>query len=96
MREVYDNLMHAMQTGVKFLMEIVPTTVTHGECSPKHLRVGVNSALIDSAAVATLCMRKGIFTEEEYTAALVEFATNDVKSYTKKLEQLTGKKVTLV
>lgn len=95
MKEKYTKLLHAMQTGVGFLMERTASHVS-GECSPKHLRVGVNAALIDSGALASLLLKKGIFTEDEYFESLAEYAQGDVDSYTKKLEELTGLKVTLV
>lgn len=57
---------HAMQTGVAVKMEHDPS----GETTAKHLRVGVNSAMVDTAALAELLVEKGIFTEDEYHAAL--------------------------
>lgn len=86
----YFTLLHAMQTGVRFLMEYDPS-----ETSPKHLRVGVNSALADSGAVAELLIRKGVITREELYTELCNKLQKDVDSYTEKLEKLTGKKVTL-
>ncbi len=72
----YEQLLHAMQTGVAFVMEI-----DEGETSPKHLRVGVNSAMIDSGAMAGLLIKKGIITEDEYYDALIEVAEREVQSY---------------
>lgn len=84
-----------MQTGVKFLLESEPGLNPQGECSPKHLRTGINSALIDSGAVGQLLIEKGIITEEEYFEKLADLAEADVASYTEKLEQRFGTKVTL-
>lgn len=40
LRQEYASLCHAMQSGVAFKINIDP-----GETMPKHLRVGVNSAM---------------------------------------------------
>jgi hypothetical protein len=55
---------HAMQTGVAAKMQREPA-----ETTPKHLRVGVNSAMVGNAALAKLLIEKGIFTEAEYFQA---------------------------
>jgi hypothetical protein len=91
MREKYLALLHAMQTGVAYVLEWEP----NGECSPKHLRTGVNNALISNGALAALCIEKGLFTEEEYLAKLVEYAQRDVDSYTARIQKKLGRKVTL-
>ena len=46
-RAEYVNLAHAMQSGVA--MEI---GLNGGAASPKHLRVGINSAMSDASGVA--------------------------------------------
>lgn len=71
---------HAMQTGVKLKMQKDPN-----DCSPKHLRVGVNSALVETSALASILMAKGIFTETEYREALADFMEREVESYRKEL-----------
>lgn len=80
-RERYESALHSMQTGVAMLMNY-----DGKETSPKHLRVGVNSALIDSAALAKILIDKGIITEEEYYASLADFAEADAASYQEKLQ----------
>jgi hypothetical protein len=55
----YAEAMHAMQTGV--------ANLSGNDLAPKHLRVGINSALVDNAALARLLVKKGVFTQEEYT-----------------------------
>lgn len=82
-RERYMRAMHAMQSGVAALM---PSK----ETEPKHLRVGVNSALIDSAAVASLLIAKGVFTEDEYLEALALTAERDVATYTQLVRERYG------
>lgn len=91
LKDRYVALVHAMQSGVAMLMHHEP-----GETEPKHLRVGVNSALCDSGALAELLLAKGVFTEEEYLKAICTTLERDVKSYESKLEAIYGRKVTLV
>lgn len=62
----------------------------------KSLRVGINSTLIDTSAVAGLLMDKGIFNEEEYLSALVDAAEAEKARYEHEIERLTGTAVTLV
>jgi hypothetical protein len=88
----YEELLHAAQSGVAMLMNYEEGD---GETSPKHLRVGVNSALVQNSALAMLLMRKGVFTEEEYWAAQVELWQAEVESYEQIIEQRLGTKVTL-
>lgn len=93
MKRSYEEAAHAMQAGVAFEMQMDPD---HAATSPKHLRVVVNSALVDSSALAKLLIAKGIFTYPEYYEALAEGMEAEVDRYTQRLERLTGKKVTLV
>ena len=73
----YKAAMHAMQTGVAF-------DEAHGDdsLSPKHLRVGVNSCLVDSGALAGLLITKRVITEVEYVEALADAAEAEQKRYT--------------
>ena len=101
LRVRYTNALHAVQSGVLalFLHENGPANTYHdkviGECSRKHLRVGVNSALLDSAAIARLLIAKGVFTEEEHAEALAELAEQEKALYEAKLSGLKGAKVSL-
>lgn len=72
---------HAMQTGAAVELE-------HGggeECNPKHLRVGVNSAMVEHAALAKLLIGKGVIHEDEYMEALEQMMMVEVKSYEERL-----------
>lgn len=84
-KQEYRDAAHAMQTGVA-------TTMTHDphEAAPKHLRVGVNSALVDSGALAHLLMRKGLITEEEYCLALRDGMVAEAMRYEKELTEKLG------
>jgi hypothetical protein len=67
LNERYVVAAHAMQTGVALEQVHNP-----GPTLPKHLRVGINSALVNQAALARLLIDIGIITEEEYLKALAE------------------------
>lgn len=86
----YFKATHAMQSGVAAEMNYrtQPT-------EPKHLRVGINSALVDSSSLARLLMSKGVFTEEEYTAAIADGMEAEVERYRIHISKLLGKDVTL-
>jgi len=77
--ERYKAAMHAVQTAIRLEIE------TKGEqgagATPKHLRLGINSALVDSGALARLLMQKGIITREEHLEMLAKVAEEEVKIY---------------
>lgn len=85
LRLKYHALCHAMQSGVAMKMNYEP-----GETTPKHLRVGVNSTMVETGALAKLLMEKGVFTENEYYQALVEGMQNEVRLYKEWLQQRLG------
>lgn len=89
----YEALLHAMQTGVAMLMNYETKDPEH---SFKHLRVGINSAFIDTGAIVLLLVKKGVITEEEHLEALIQLARNEVRLYTKKCSEVLGKPITLV
>lgn len=86
-RERYEAALHAMQSGVAATMG--------DECSPKHLRVGVNAAMADQGSLVRLLIAKGVFTEAEYLAALVVGMEAEKASYEKKLSAKFGTDVRL-
>jgi len=91
-KERYAAAAHAMQSGVAMEM-FLPDRQSATE--PKHLRVGVNSALVDSAALAELLIRKGVITEEEYFEALAEGMEREQRKYEKRLSEHYGRRITL-
>lgn len=86
----YEALCHTMQSGVAMEMNYSTSST-----EPKHLRVGVNSALVDGAALAKLLMLKGVFTEEEYYEAIRDQMKEEVERYQDILSRKLGAKVTL-
>lgn len=81
---------HAMQSGVAMMMNHRAE-----ETAPKHLRVGVNSAMVDSAALARLLIAKGVFTAEEHAAALADEMQREADGYELKISNVVGHRVTL-
>ncbi len=85
LREQYRVLMHAVQTGVGYTLGF-----DSREGTPKNLRVGVNSALINQCAIVKLLINRGIITELEYWEAVVEQTKLEVASYEEKLGAVMG------
>lgn len=67
----YESAAHGMQTATAHEQNLGSDSG-----SPKHLRVGVNSALVNVAALAELLIKKGLITEAEYLEEL-RLAMND-------------------
>ena len=65
------------------------------DTQPKHLRVGVNSALVDSSALAELLIAKGVISEAEYLEAIAAGMEREARNYEERLSQKLGTKVTL-
>ena len=77
----YEEAAHAMQSAVAYEMNkrSAPT-------EPKHLRVGVNVAMCDHAALVFLLVEKGVITEEEYLEAIRQSMNNEVHRYEQALD----------
>ena len=76
---------HAMQSGVLMSMGGATVLPMNHESGPKHLRVGVNSAMVDHGALANLLMDKGVFTKEEYLEYLAVAYEKEQARYEKAL-----------
>lgn len=87
----YQAACHAMQTGVMYLMQKKVR-----EVEPKHLRVGVNSAMVESSALAGLLIKHGIINEAEWYDALATSMEKEAADYQKEVEKVLGVKVTLI
>jgi hypothetical protein len=93
----YMAALHKMQSGVAALIAHAELDGTpFKQTDPKHLRVGINSAFIDSAALAVLLLEKGIFTEAEHAEALAKVAEREAELYQKEVQALyPNKKIVL-
>lgn len=97
--ERYSRAAHAVQTGVLMAIQTGLEPIgDEGERNiraHKHLRTGVNSALVDSAAIGRLLVEKGIITREEYLRAVADAMEDEVRRYEKMLEERLNQKVIL-
>lgn len=62
----YSAAMHRIQSAIAYALTKGDTMAT-----PKHLRVGLNSALASDKALVDLLIAKGVITRDEYTEAVV-------------------------
>lgn len=79
-------LLHAVQSGVKAKMEAGISR----ETEPKHLRVGINNALLETSALTKIMIDKGLFTPDEYFSALNKLLAEEVKCYEDELTEHYG------
>lgn len=88
----YEAAMHAVQTGVA--MEMRKEQEEHGDDwhqrHHKHLRVGINSAMCESAALIRLLVDKGITTYEEWQGYLEDEVNREVERYRERLQEMLG------
>jgi hypothetical protein len=89
--ERYVKACHAMQSGVAMEMETGGMRGTEA----KHLRVGVNSAMVEHAALVKLLMRRGMITEAEYWKALADQMEEEARSYEKWISERLGTNIRL-
>jgi len=85
-------LPHRVQSAIAFFegqRDMLGTR--YAELEPKHLRVGVNSALVEASAMAALLFRKGVFTAEEYYDALIEGWEREVDDYRARVKAIDGR-----
>ena len=88
--ERYQAACHAMQSGVAMKMNF-----NGKETEPKHLRVGINAAMSDSAALVYLLIAKGVFTLEEYHKAIADQMEAEVAMYKDEISREYGARVDL-
>lgn len=88
---IIQGLQHAVQSGIAMEM-------ARGEAAdtqPKHLRLGVNTALADHGALVALLIDKGLFTLDEYQAKRLECWQREKASYEARLSERMGTNITL-
>lgn len=90
--EEYVQLAHAMQSGVGFDLG---RGIDVAGANPKHLRVGINSAMVQNSALANLLINKGVITHVEYFTALRDGMKQEVEKYQNLLGEHYGTKVSL-
>ena len=92
--ERYQRLAHAMQSGVKMVMNWEdgpqPDNIEESSTSPKHLRTGINAAMSDAGGLVRLLIDKGIITQEDYLTAICEAMEDVVKRYEEQIKKHFG------
>jgi len=79
----YNELCHAMQSGVASMPR-------SKDQEPKHLRVGVNSAMVQHSGLVQLLIKKGVMTEVEYWEAMVSAMDAEVLRYRQIVADMNG------
>lgn len=87
----YRQLAHAMRSGVAAEMHLPYTK----DAEPKHLRTGVNSAMVDTSSLAGLLIKKGIITDLEYAEAIRDGMKAEVERYEQRLTEYHGRTIKL-
>lgn len=78
----YLDACHAMQTGVMYEMETAALRgARHESSEPKHLRAGINSAMVSHGALVKLLVEKGILTWDEYVTSQADAMEAEVVLY---------------
>jgi hypothetical protein len=75
-KQRYLDAAHGMQSGVAAMMGRGDS-----ETEPKHLRVGINSAMCDHAALVRLLIAKGVFALEEYSKEIADEMERERERY---------------
>lgn len=75
---------HGMQTGVAHEMNNGSKAT-----QPKHLRVGVNTAMVDHAALVWLLIEKGVITEAEYLESIRKAMNHELCLYEERHPRMT-------
>jgi hypothetical protein len=95
-REQLTSLPHRVQSAIAFLSDKLAREGRRNQAlEPKHLRVGVNSALVEASALGMLLMQKGLVTPDEYYEALIRGWESEVKSYQDLIHQAFGPNVSI-
>lgn len=82
--ERYQAAAHKMQTGVALEMH---DPERKSATEPKHLRVGINSAMVEGSALGLALMRKGVLTPAEYFSALVTKMEDEAADYERRAQR---------
>jgi hypothetical protein len=92
----YSEAAHAIQTGVAMDIELdAMRSEDRSATSTKHLRVGVNMALVEQAAIAKLLIDKGLITQREFDDAITHAVNEEAKRYEQHISERLGRRVTL-
>lgn len=90
-RKRYVAAAHAVQSAVAVMLIQNPN-----EASPKHLRVGIDTAKVEQLALATLLIEKGIFTADEYEKAIADAMEKEVAMRSEELSRRMNANIQLM
>lgn len=102
----YLDASHAMQSGVAAIIDadrasrglepqVTPEISMNCEASPKHLRVGVNSSMVELSVIVKLLVDHGVIEQAEFKRELADAMEAERDRYAARLSQAFGKPVTL-
>jgi hypothetical protein len=74
---------HRIQTAIALL---ISADADYQAAAPKHLRVGVDTSKSDMKGLADLLIEKGVFTKDEYIAAITVACEEEADGYEKKVQ----------
>lgn len=80
----YQAAVHGIQTGTAWRIgqdELENKPIDKRASGPKHLRTGIDSAMINDNALVELLVSKGVITRSEYFAQLAVTAEEAVTAY---------------
>lgn len=86
----FAELAHAIQTGVAY-----DHAAGSKDGTPKHLRTGINLALVQHAAIVKLLIAAGVCTEQQYHEACIAELEAEVARYEARLAKRYGKTIRL-
>lgn len=85
-----DAAQHACMTGAGYYLAKEPKVA-----EPKHVRNGIDSAMVQHGALAALLIKKGLITEEEYLESLALGFEKEKAKYERELSEMYKTKITL-
>jgi hypothetical protein len=80
----YHEAAHKMQTGVRLLLGAGQDVGV----SAKHVRVGINSAMVEHSALALILLRNKVISREDYLEALAEAMESEAASYETRVQKI--------
>jgi hypothetical protein len=86
----YTRLGHALQSGVAMELERGNQAAT-----PKHLRTGLSCVMADLGSLTRLLVAKGLITDDDYYAAILEGLRSEVTVYEMRLSEQMGARIAL-
>lgn len=87
LRGRYENAMHGVQSYVAYSIQALGDNKAGAD--HKHLRTGINAAMVSDEAVARLLIAKGVFTELEYYEALAVAAEEELARFNSRYQGVT-------